>query len=82
MYFYAFKVPNFAPNFFKNDAKYRIFQMKIKYLTIKKTKIKNPSKALFQAIKGFKRLEVPPRFELGNNSFADCGLTTWQWHLI
>ena len=27
-------------------------------------------------------LEVPPRFELGNNSFADCGLTTWQWHRI
>ena len=48
----------------------------------KKNEKKNPSKALFQAIKGFVRLEVPPRFELGNNSFADCGLTTWQWHPI
>ena len=53
----ADKAPNFAPNFFKNDTKYRIFQMKTKYLTIKKTKIKKPYKALFQAIKVFKRLE-------------------------
>ena len=27
-------------------------------------------------------LEVPPRFELGNNGFADRGLTTWLWHHI
>ncbi len=27
-------------------------------------------------------LEVPPRFELGNEGFADLCLTTWLWHRI
>ena len=27
-----------------------------------------------------RRMEVPPRFELGNKGFADLGLTTWRWH--
>ena len=27
-------------------------------------------------------LEVPPRFELGNEGFADSGLTTWpRYHM-
>ena len=25
-------------------------------------------------------MEVPPRFELGNNGFADRGLTSWLWY--
>lgn len=25
-------------------------------------------------------LEVPPRFELGDEGFADPSLTTWLWH--
>ncbi len=27
-------------------------------------------------------LEVPPRFELGDEGFADPGLTAWLWHHI
>ena len=51
--------PNFAPNFFKNDINQHTYLIKTKCLTIQKNKIKNPSKALFQAIKGFERLEEP-----------------------
>ncbi len=27
-------------------------------------------------------MEAPPRFELGNEGFADLCLTTWLWRLI
>ena len=29
---------------------------------------------------GITKLEVPPRFELGNEGFADLCLTAWLWH--
>ena len=27
-------------------------------------------------------MEVPPRFELGSEGFADLCLTTWPWHHV
>ena len=77
MVLYAFKAPDFAPNFFKNDAKYRVFWTKTKYLIFQKTKIKNPSKALFQAIKGFKRLAFT--YEIDARSFSEIS-TSLMWN--
>ena len=41
-------------------------------------------KTLYRTLKvqigGLIHMEVPPRFELGNNGFADRGLTTWLWY--
>ena len=31
---------------------------------------------------GVLQMEVPPRFELGNEGFADLCLTAWPRHLI
>ncbi len=45
------------------------------------SKKKAPKVLIIKAFKGFS-LEVPPRFELGNNGFADRGLTTWLWYHI
>ena len=58
--------PNFAPDFFKNDINQHTYLIKTKCLTIQKNKIKNPSKALFQAIKGFERLEEPNGLDATN----------------
>ena len=30
----------------------------------------------------YSAMEVPPRFELGNEGVADLCLTTWLWHRL
>ena len=44
-------------------------------------KRKKPHKRLCRAISET-FLEAPPRFELGDQSFADSCLTTWLWRRI
>ena len=45
-------------------------------------KRKVPKSLIYQRKRDLRRLEAPPRFELGDQSFADSCLTTWLWRHI